>query len=219
LQILNRHDFPATTIKQEQPMGGLSTRAFERNALRRAMGMAVAAFLFLPGTPSRAVAGGANLEYQVKAVFLFNFAKFVDWPGSAFSGPDAPIVIGVVGQSPFGDSLETAIKGETVKGRKLVLRQLSDGSDLTNCHILFISRSERDRIPRLLAKLGTAPVLTVADSEGFTDRGGMINFVLQDKNIRFEIDPEAAERAGLKISARLLKLPKPSGGSQGREGE
>ena len=195
----------------------VTRRSVVHSAVCFALAMLVAATCSLCGTSVQAGAGAPSVEYQVKAVFLYNFAKFVEWPEAVFSGPDAPIVIGVVGESPFGTALELAVKGETVKGRKLLLKQFSSEDSLTSCHILFISRSERERIPALLEKLGKAPVLTVADSEGFTTRGGMINFVLQEKNIRFDIDPGAAERAGLKISSRLLNLPKPARSDPARE--
>lgn len=203
------------------PSGSKLWRAGGRDGIRSGNCCALVAVIMgvcrLWSAPSQGEAGGPDVEYQIKAVFLFNFAKFVDWPETAFPARDAPIVIGVVGESPFGSALEAAIKDETVKGRKIVCRQFTNESLLTNCNILFISRSEQDHIPALLEKLGKAPVLTVADSEGFTAQGGMINFVLQDNKIRFDINPMVAERAGMKISSRLLNLPKPAGANHSKE--
>ncbi len=159
------------------------------------------------GLPGAARAEGVAPEYAVKAAFLFNFTKFVEWPPAAYADERSPLKICVLGDDPFGKALQ-GVKGEEVGGRRLDLAHLDNDNHLEACHVLFVSRSERDRLPRILADLHGAPVLTVGDTPGFTDQGGMINFVLEGSKVRFDINQDAAERAGLKISSRLLALAK-----------
>jgi len=159
------------------------------------------------GLPGMARAQGAVSEYDVKAAFLFNFTKFVEWPPAAFADEHSLLKICVLGEDPFGKPLRELATGE-VGGRRLTLKYLENLSHLESCHVLFVCRSERDRLPRILVDLHTAPVLTVGDTPGFTDQGGMINFILEGTKVRFDVNQEAAERAGLKISSRLLALAK-----------
>lgn len=156
-------------------------------------------------------------EYQIKAAYLFNFLKFVEWPEDAFADPLAPIVIGIAGEDPFGSALPNVIIGKTVQGRDLVIRKYRVGEDLRSAHILFISISEKKRIPQLLAGLRGSSVLTVADSTDFLVEGGMIQLYYEDNRIRFAIDVDATDRAKLKISSKLLSLARVVGGS-GKEG-
>lgn len=145
-------------------------------------------------------------EYQLKAAFLANFPEFVTWPATAFSGSGAPIVIGILGDDPFGATLDRAAQAKVVGGRKIAIRRSQRAEDLKSCHIVFIAKSERARIAEILASLGTGNVLTVADVEQFTARGGAIAFIMAGDAVRFEINHGAAKRAGLEISSRLLKL-------------
>jgi hypothetical protein len=145
-------------------------------------------------------------EYQVKAVFLYNFTKFTDWPASAFASSNAPIVIGIVGEDPFGKTLDAVINGDTARGHPLVVKRLRADEDLRSCQVLFIGRSEKKRLSSLLQKLKSSPVLTVSDATDFAEQGGMVSFLLVQKNVKFEINQAAAEAAGLQISAKLLKL-------------
>jgi hypothetical protein len=145
-------------------------------------------------------------EYQVKAACLFNFAQFVEWPAAAFPDADAPIRIGVLGDDPFGAALEETVRGETVRNRKLVIQRSHRVADLKNCHVLFISKSEKKRVAEILSQLSSSDVLTVSEVESFARRGGIINFYLAGKKVRFEINPDAAKRKGLKVSAQLLEL-------------
>jgi hypothetical protein len=156
-------------------------------------------------------------EYQVKAAYLFNFLKFVEWPDESFADPIAPIVIGVVGEDPFGNALPQVIIGKTVQGRDLVIRIYHTGEDLRGAHILFISASERKRLPMILSSLRGSNVLTVADTAGFLDAGGMIQFLNENGRVRFAINVDAAGRAKLKMSSKLLSLAKVVGGN-GKEG-
>jgi hypothetical protein len=147
-------------------------------------------------------------EYEVKAVFLYNFAKFVEWPPDLSSNVNEPFVIGIVGRDPFGDAVEQSLLRNTLNGRALAIRRFKREQDARGCQILFISASERKRLQALLASLQGDPVLTVGDTENFAKAGGVIAFTLEDNRVRFEINVDAAQRAGLRISSKLLSLAK-----------
>lgn len=147
-----------------------------------------------------------NLEYRIKAAYIFNFAKFVTWPSAAFPAPDAPIVIGILGKDRFGAELDQTVAGKAIEKRRLVVTRLTEGDSWEGCHILFVASSERRRLPQILEQLGTTSILSVGETEGFTEAGGMIQFVQQENNIRFEINLAAAEAARLKISSKLLQV-------------
>jgi len=144
-------------------------------------------------------------EYQVKAAFVYNFAKFVEWPAAAFASLQAPIILCVIGADPFGEALET-LQDKTVRDRKLGIQQYVRAGSLAACQIAFISASEKEHLPQLLEPIKDAPVLTVSDMDSFLQAGGMINLVTVDSKIGFEINLDAARRAGLTISSQLLKL-------------
>ena len=148
----------------------------------------------------------ALTKYQVEAVFLFNFAKYVDWPPAAFTNTTAPITIGVLGTNPFGDSLQHVAEGKTINGRPVIIKHLAADSDLAGCQILFISDSEASRMGEILDKAGALPILTVGEDEQFAQKSGMINFVLKEGKVRLEIDLGAAKKAGLTISSHLLAV-------------
>ena len=146
-------------------------------------------------------------EYQVKAAFLFNFVKFIEWPPQASKGSSDPINICILGEDPFGNSLEDAVKGKTVEGRTfLVPVRISEVQQASACQILFVSSTERKHVRAILAALKAPGVLTVGETEGFAAQGGMINFKLEDGRVRLEVNVEAAERANLRISSKLLSL-------------
>jgi YfiR/HmsC-like len=144
-------------------------------------------------------------EYQIKAVFLYNFALFVDWPAEAFSDPQAPLVIGILGDDPFGSSIDEAVRGEKVNNRPLEIRRFRDKDDFSNCHILFISQSEEGRLGQVLGKLKGRSILTVSDIEGFSKDGGIIRFVMENSKVRLKINLEASKQARLRISSKLLR--------------
>jgi hypothetical protein len=145
-------------------------------------------------------------DYQVKAAFLYNFAKFVEWPPEAFSDGGAPFVIGVVGEDPLSGDLERIVGGKTANGRRIIVRRLRGGQELRNCHILFISSSENYRLSQIMNSLQGANTLTVGEADEFTRHGGIINFFEENDKLRFKINVNSAERARLKISSRLLAL-------------
>jgi len=144
-------------------------------------------------------------EYEIKAVFLFNFAQFVEWPASAFAGADAPLVIGVLGEDPFGAQLEETVRGEIVGHRPILVRRFREVEEIDTCHILFISSSETGRLDHILTRLAERSILTVSDGEGFAGRGVMIRFVTERKRIRLKINLEAAKHARLTLSSKLLR--------------
>jgi len=145
-------------------------------------------------------------EYEIKAAYIFNFAKFVEWPTKAFSQPSSPIVIGILGENPFHKDLEDTIRDKTVDDHPLVVKEFPSPAEPTNCHILFINSSEKARLPQILKDLNGASVLTVGEMDGFTEAGGMINFVREGTKIRFRINNTAATKVKLKISSKLLSI-------------
>lgn len=178
-------------------------------ALARIIWLAVACGVFLCGRPS----GQADerreplSEYQVKAAFLYNFAKFVEWPTASSAGVPE-LVIGIWGDDPFGAVLDNVVRGKTVSQRPLLIRRLTRMEEARSCQVLFVSRSEQERLSPLLEILRGQPVLTVSESDRFAQRGGMINFILVNENVKLEINPNAATAAKLKIKSNLLSLAK-----------
>ena len=159
------------------------------------------------GFLGHAWAGEAAIEeHQVKAAFLFNFAKFVEWPVQAFASPGEPIAICVLGPNPFGASLEKAVEGKVVGNRKFVVREVGDARQAGECHIVFVSAAGWARSRAVLGEIRKCCVLTVGETEDFIAGGGMIDLKLVDARVRVEINPDAAERAGLRISSKLLSL-------------
>jgi hypothetical protein len=145
-------------------------------------------------------------EYQVKAVFLFNFAQFVDWPPKAFPEAQTPLVIGVLGEDPFSTYLDETVRGEKVNDRPLVVQRYRRTGDIKTCHVLFISRSETDRLEQILASLRGRNILTVGDTDDFAQRGGMIQLVTEKNKIRMRINLEVVKAANLTISSKLLRV-------------
>jgi len=151
------------------------------------------------------VAAQASGEYSVKAAFLYNFPKFVEWPADA-SGEDSSFLLGVLGDDPFGESLDQIVGGKTVNGRRIVVRRLKWGEDLRQCQMLFISSSEQRRLPQIFARLKGASVLTVGETDQFVNQGGIIRLVIADGKVRFDINAGAAKQARLRLSSKLLSL-------------
>ena len=171
------------------------SRALSRNRL-----LAHARILFLlaaawpVGAGSLALRGETVSEYDLKAAYLSNFVQFVKWPGAG-SG-----VVGILGDDPFGTKLEAALQG------KLSVKRSRKPEDLKGCKVVFIAKSERGSLGGILASLAGTGVLTVGESEGFAKQGGIIGFTMEGERVRFEINTRAAQRGGLEISSRLLKL-------------
>ena len=159
----------------------------------------------------------SSSEYEVKAAFIYNFAKFVEWP-HADGAPSRPFVVVVLGTDPFGPVLDDALRGKTVGGSEIVIRRVARVEDVGRCEILYISNSERKHLSPILKHVGSEAILTVGDNVDFASLGGIIGFRLQGERIRLDISVSAAERAGLRISSQLLRVarlvgPVPGGGS------
>lgn len=166
-------------------------------------------------------------EYQVKAAFIYNFIKFVDWPKEKAADSNEPIIIGIIGKSPFGNAFET-VKGKKIKNKKLAIKQYpglerykakhkdeykDEYKDkyqdaLKKCHILFICSSEKNHLKEIINFIKDSSVLTIGEMDGFLEGGGIIKFMMEEEKVRFEINTTAAKRAKLKIRSQLLRLAK-----------
>ncbi len=147
-----------------------------------------------------------SVEYQVKAAFLFNFAKFVDWPPEAFQSEKAPITFCVFRQDPFGGFLDEIIRGKTINNREVLARRVNKLPDLKACQLVFVSAREDKLLSEILNGLKGTSALVVGESEGFADRGGAVQFFLEDNKVRFAVNVDAVQRARLTVSAKLLAL-------------
>jgi hypothetical protein len=162
-----------------------------------------------PGALAQGRDSSDSSEYLIKAGFIFNFAKFVDWPPTTFAQVDSPIVIGILGTDPFGAIIDQIVQDKKIGGRGFVVKRLkwgADPKDLRECKILFVGASERAHVDELVQIVRGLPILTVGETPGFAERGGVIRLVLEDNKVRFEVNVEAARQAGLTISSRLLTL-------------
>ena len=150
-------------------------------------------------------------EYLIKAGFIYNFAKFVEWPSTSFPQADSPIVIGILGTDPFGSVLDRIVADKKIGSRGFVVRRYKwskDLKDLRECQILFVSSSEKVHTDEVLEFVKWLPVLTIGETPGFAERGGVIRFTVEDNRVRFEVSVDAAHNANLNISSRLLTLAK-----------
>lgn len=166
------------------------------------LGALILLFVAAPRSPAQTA---PPPEYQVKAVFLFNFAQFIEWPSNAFPQTETPLIIGVLGEDPFGAYLDETVRGEKVNNRPLVVQRYRQVDEIKMCHVLFISHSEADHLKQIFTELKNRNMLTVGDVEGFALRGGMIRFVTEKNKIRLRINLEAAKAAQLTISSKLLR--------------
>jgi hypothetical protein len=162
--------------------------------------------LLTPIIITSAIQQEALPEYHVKAIFLYNFAQFIEWPSDAFPHADAPLIIGVLGDDPFGPYLDEATKNERVNNHPLSVRRFRNLNEIDECHILFISTSEKDKIKDICRKLVSTNTLTVGDSPNFTKQGGMIRFYSEENKTRIRINLIATKNAELTISSKLLRL-------------
>ena len=168
------------------------------------LSFAVSAILMIAPTVEARPADAT--EYQVKAAYLFNFGKFVAWPETPDERASRPFAICVLGEDPFGSALDSAVAGATIHGSGVVAKRIGKADEIDGCRILFISSSEMERLPEVLAAIEKTSVLTVSDIPQFSQRGGMIQFVSDRNKIRFEINVTNAEDAGLSLSSELLKV-------------
>jgi hypothetical protein len=175
----------------------------ERGPAGRRRGRVAAACLLAATLAAHAPAASAPTEQEVKAAFLYNFAKFVEWPPNTRSAP-GPFVIAVLGPDPFGPTLDQVLAGKAVAGRPVEVRRCAEAAEARGAHIVYVA--PREGGPAVLRAVSGEGVLTVGDGEAFARAGGIIGFRLQDRKVRFDINARQAERAGLKLSSQLLKL-------------
>ena len=157
-------------------------------------------------------------DYQVKAAYLYYFSTFVDWPAETFSRSGDPLIIGVLGEDPFGKVLDETIQGKTVNARRLIVKRFQTIKDARESQILFISSSEEEHLANIFKALEGSTVLTVGEAERFASRGGQIGFRMEDRKVRFDINVAAVGHARLKISAQLMKLGRIVEGSERQGG-
>ena len=169
----------------------------------------IAFFLMLITFPSNGFGNTQDSEeYKIKAGFLYKFLFFVEWPKEAAVEPEKIMTIGILGKDSFGDIFKP-IEGEIINGQKLAIKRFEKGTAekyLKGCHLLFISSSLQEDMEDILQSLKPYPVLTISEVEGFGELGGMINFIIMKDKVRFEINKKAAERVGIKIRSKLLRV-------------
>ena len=147
-------------------------------------------------------------EYQLKAAYLFNFLKFVQWPDSVFKNDSSTIIIGVLGKDPFGSTLDKIVYGEKIENHLIIIKRFNSLDDLKYCHALFISSSEEDSVQAVLKGVGKSSILTISDIDNFSSNGGDIGFYVENNKLRFTINIKSLQRSNLKISSKLLRLAK-----------
>lgn len=145
-------------------------------------------------------------EYEVKAAFIYNFARFAEWPPSAFAGPSDPIRLCLFGKDPFGEIVDRAVRGKTVAQHPFVVLRIDETEKARNCHIVFVSRAGSARLGAVLAAVHARPVMTIVDMEGAVQRGAILSFALRDGRVRFAVNTDSAQRSGLSLSSQLVKL-------------
>jgi len=160
------------------------------------------------GASAQTLDSSDSSEYLIKAGFIYNFAKLVGWPQNAFAQPDSPIVIGILGTDPFGTIIDRILADKKIDARRFVIKRLKWGMDFKDCDILFIGSSEAPHLEEVLHALKGMPILTIGETPGFGKRGCIINLMVEDNKVHFEVNLDAAKQADLNISSRLLALAK-----------
>ncbi|MBU1319054.1 MAG: YfiR family protein [candidate division Zixibacteria bacterium] len=145
-------------------------------------------------------------EYQLKVAYLYNFIKFVEWPTNVLSEDDTLLQICVLGENPFGPALDEMVSGKEISGRQISIVYAKTLAKLDSSHVVFVARSETDNLDKILEQLEGVSILTISDIDGFVQRGGIIGFLTEDNKIRFIINVDVAEKAGLQISSQLLRM-------------
>lgn len=178
-----------------------------RRIWSRCFGLAAAAMsCALVIVPMAQAQGSKPTDFQVKAAYLYNFGRFVEWPGKATAAHGDAFTICVLGRDPFGPILDAALAGGTIAGKGVVAKRISSPEESGNCQILFLSLTEDSRLSKIIETVDKNAVLTVSDMPQFVERGGMIQFVLEGNRVRFEVNLTATQRAGLTPSSELLKV-------------
>ncbi len=216
-----------SSTSEPRARGDLPERRGEarRGELNRFCSLTLAAISALLLSPTPAIPAGldpgerlrAAPEMRLKAAILFNFAKYVEWPASSFKGPAAPLTFGILGDDPFGNEFDAVIAGRTIHGRPVAVKRGRSLGDLTDCHVLYLNISERERLASALLSVNGRPILTVGESSGFLMQGGMIRLFVDESRVRFEVNLQASNRGGLKLSSQMLQLAKSIRNGQERE--
>ena len=180
---------------------GLCARLLSSLRLHLSLGLIVMNLLI----PKVAVGQDSAGEYELKAAMLYNLTRFVEWPASAYADEQAPTVLCILGRDPFGDAL-TSLATKQIGGRPVQIRRVPNDKEIRGCHVVYISSSERKTVAQILATLKGSSILTVGEMAQFAARGGMVQFSLEEKQVRFEVNLDAASHADMKISSRLLVL-------------
>jgi YfiR/HmsC-like len=175
-------------------------------AVRRTCRAAFVAIWTLLGFAAGTAQQPKYSESDVKAAYLYNFGNFIEWPAKSMESKSGFFSICILGQDPFGSTLDATLAGETISGKKVVAKRFSKPQEVVNCPILFISSSEEGRLTEIISSLDKMSILTVSDMPEFVRRGGMVQFVLEQNKVRFEINLASTEHAGLKMSSQLLRL-------------
>jgi hypothetical protein len=189
------------SLKQSLPTGRSdAARTGSNRWLGRLLTVALLLMVVSPGSAAD------SKEYQLKAAFIYNFTKFVEWPAHRFPETNSPIIIGILGKNPFNDELEKIIKDRNVNGHGIVVKNIISPAEATSVHLVFVSAGEEEKWEGVLKSFQKTAILTVGESEKFAASGGMINFTRQADKVRFEINQDSTDEAGLKVNAQLLKL-------------
>ncbi len=200
VQSQKRHEM--TSGSGRRVVAGIDSRRIRR------VSVIIVCWFLSNASPKALSLNRESAEYPLKLAFLYNFAKFVEWPSDSFRSPGAPLAICIVGHDPFSLDIENELRARPVGGHPVEFVALKPTDTLNACHIVFVPVTEKDQAARIVRSLKGSRALTVGESEGFAVRGGIINFTVEGGNVRFEINRLAADRAGLKISSKLLKLAK-----------
>ena len=188
------------------------TGAGEQGARRRLLATTLACTAWLTlisgwtSGPARAAQEADALEHRVKAAFLYKFAGYVEWPAKSFAQSEAQVTIGVMGNDPLATELVQAVTGRTVSDRMVVVKRLRPGESLAGIQVLFVGKAENARLSQVAQSAQPRSILIVTEAEGALAQGSMINFVVAERRVRFEIALDAAEKSGLKLSSRLLAV-------------
>jgi hypothetical protein len=175
-------------------------------ASRRAAAALLLASVALSGSPLAQPGPPPSFEHEVKASFVYTVAKFVEWPAAAFVDASSPLVFGILGEDPIEELLKHIVAGKSVGGHPVLVIHLAEGDEPSGCHVLYVGRSEAARVDEVIARLRNSSVLTVGEFDRFAQRGGVLRLRLEDNMVRFEVNVDAAERARLQISSKILKL-------------
>ncbi|MFL6515645.1 MAG: YfiR family protein [Chthoniobacterales bacterium] len=174
--------------------------------LLRAKLAACALALILAVVPAGSAAHVDATEYGLKSVFLYQFCRFMEWPASAFSSPRDPLVIGVIGDDPFGQLLNEAVEGETYHGRPIRIEHYRNPRDIKRCHILFVSHSDEDQVNQILSSVAGKNIITVGETDDFLDHGGMIALTADRNKVHVRVNQSSLRTANVEVSSKLLRV-------------